>query len=76
MLPGTMPEPRVTRDDDGGRMFEWTGVAARSLRVRIGADAMIVYTARLGQRRRMSGAEPLGEALSPMIREAIRLVAG
>ena len=76
MLPGTLPEPRVTRDDDGGLMFEWTGDAARSLRVRIGADAMIVYTARLGQRRRMSGAEPLGEALSPMIREAIRLVAG
>lgn len=74
MLPGTLPEPLVTRDEGGGLMFEWTGGGCRSLKVWIGADAMIVYAARLGVRRRMSGAEPLGEALSPMIREAIRQV--
>jgi hypothetical protein len=74
MLPGTLPEPLVTRDEGGGLMLEWTGGGCRSLKVWIGADAMVVYAARLGVRRRMSGAEPLGEALSPMIREAIRQV--
>jgi hypothetical protein len=37
---------------------------------------MVVYTARLGLRRRVSGAEPLAETLSPMIREAIQQVSG
>ena len=76
MLPSTLPEPLVTRADDGGLIFEWTGEAHRSLKVGINLDGMIVYTARLGLRRRVSGAEPLGEALSPMIREAIQQVSG
>jgi hypothetical protein len=75
LLPGTLPEPVVTRDDDGRLMFAWQGDNARSLKVLIDRDGMLVYTARLGQRRRLSGAEPLGDALSPLIREAIQRVA-
>ena len=76
LLPSTLPEPQVTRAEDGGLIFEWTGEAHRWLKVGIDIDGMIVYTARLGLRRRVSGAEPLGESLSPMIREAIQQVSG
>jgi hypothetical protein len=76
LLPSTLPEPRVTRAEDSVLIFEWTGEAHRSLKVEINIDGMIVYSARLGLRRRVSGAEPLGEALSPMIREAIQQVSG
>lgn len=75
LLPGTLPEPLVSREDDGALAFEWLGDNERSLKVRLSSDGMLVYTARLGQRHRVSGAEPLGESLSPMIREAIQLVA-
>ncbi|MFM1991922.1 MAG: hypothetical protein RJA99_4879 [Pseudomonadota bacterium] len=76
LLPGTLPEPLVTRDDvDGGLVFEWAGDNARSLKVRIGGDGMLTYTARLGLRRRIAGAEPIGDALSPLLREAIQQVA-
>lgn len=74
VLPGTLPEPVVTRDDDGSLVFEWVGDNTRSLKVRIPGDGMIVYTARLGLRRRISGAEPIGDALSPLLREAIQQV--
>jgi len=76
LLPSTLPEPRVTRAEDGGLIFEWTGDAHRWLKIGINIDGMVVYTARLGLRRRVSGAEPLGESLSPMIREAIQQVSG
>ncbi len=76
VLPGTLPEPLVVRDDDGALAFEWAGENARSLRVRIGADGMLVYSGRLGLRRRISGAEPLGDDLPVLIRQAIQQVAG
>ncbi len=66
VLPGTLPEPLVVRDDDGALAFEWAGENARSLKVR----------GRLGPRRRISGAEPLGDDLPAMIRQAIQQVAG
>ncbi len=76
VLPGTLPEPLVVRDDDGALAFEWAGENARSLKVRVGADGMLVYSGRLGLRRRISGAEPLGDDLPAMIRQAIQQVAG
>jgi hypothetical protein len=76
VLPGSLPEPVMSRDDDGALAFEWAGENARSLKVRIGADGMLVYSARLGLRRRVSGAEPLGDELPPLIRHAIQQVAG
>ena len=76
LLPGTLPEPRVSRDDEGRLAFEWLGENARSLTVRLGADAMLVYTGRLGARRRISGAEPLGDELPVIIRQAIQQVTG
>jgi hypothetical protein len=75
VLPSNLPEPMVSRDDDGALVFEWAGANARMLRVRLGPDGMLVYTGRLGARRRISGAEPLGEELPPLIREAILQVA-
>ena len=76
VLPGTLPEPLVTRDDDGALAFEWSGENARALKVRVGVDGMLVYSGRLGVRRRISGAEPLGDELPRIIREAIQQVAG
>lgn len=75
VLPSTLPEPMVTRGENGGLVFEWAGENARVLRVRLGIDGMLVYTGRLGARRRISGAEPLGEELPVLIRQAILLVA-
>jgi hypothetical protein len=75
VLPSTLPEPMVTRGDDGGLVFEWAGENARVLRVRLGIDGMLVYTGRLGARRRISGAEPLGDELPVLIRQAILQVA-
>jgi len=74
VLPSTLPEPLVSRDDDGMLAFEWVGANARMAKVRLGADGMLVYTARLGARRRISGAEPLGDELPPLIRQAIQQV--
>jgi len=71
VLPSTLPEPTVGRDDDGVLVFEWLGVNARQVRVRLGVDGMLVYTGRLGVRRRISGAEPLGDELPGPIRQAI-----
>jgi hypothetical protein len=75
VLPSTLPEPMVARGDDGGLVFEWTGENARVLRVRLGSDGMLVYAGRLGARRRISGAEPLGDELPVLIRQAILQVA-
>jgi hypothetical protein len=75
VLPGTLPEPVVVLDD-GALAFEWAGENARSLTVRVGADGMLVYSGRLGLRRRISGAEPLGDDLPVLIRQAIQQVAG
>jgi hypothetical protein len=75
VLPATVPEPVVTREEDGALAFEWAGANARQLRVRIGADGMLVYAGRLGVRRRISGAEPLGDELPALIRQAIQQVA-
>ncbi len=79
---GTLPDPAVCRDADGGLVFEWTEADARShasarcLRVRIDADGMLVYAGRLGERRRVNGAEPVGAEVPRLIREAIRQVVG
>lgn len=75
VLPGTLPEPQVSRDGEGRLSFEWAGENARLLTVRVDPDGMLVYTGRLGPRRRVSGAEPLGAELPSLIRQAIQLVA-
>jgi hypothetical protein len=76
VLPGTLPEPLVVRDEDGALAFEWAGENTRWLKVRVGVDGMLVYSGRLGSRRRISGAEPLGDDLPALIRQAIQQVAG
>jgi hypothetical protein len=74
-LPGTVPEPLICRDDDGLLAFEWVGADGRMLRVRLSPDGMLLYAGRLGERRRVSGAEPIGDVLPPLIRHAILQVA-
>jgi len=74
-LPSTVPEPMICRDDDGMLVFEWVGADARTLRVRLSPDGMLLYSGRLGARRRVSGAEPIGDVLPPLIRHAILQVA-
>ncbi|HVL58662.1 MAG TPA: hypothetical protein VM491_19340 [Burkholderiaceae bacterium] len=74
LLPTMASEPAVARDSDGLILFEWVGSNARTFSLRIGADGMLVYNGRLGARRRISGAEPLGLDLSPIIRQAIQQV--
>lgn len=74
-LPSTVPEPMICRDDDGMLAFEWVGADQRMLRVRLSPDGMLLYTGRLGARRRVSGAEPIGDVLPPLIRHAILQVA-
>ena len=79
---GTLPDPAVCRDADGGLVFEWVQSQvpphspARCLRVRIDADGMLVYAGRLGDRHRVNGAEPVGAEMPRLIREAIRMVVG
>jgi hypothetical protein len=74
-LPATVPEPLICRDDDGMLAFEWAGAGGRTLRVRLSPDGMLLYAGRLGTRRRVSGAEPIGDVLPPLIRHAILQVA-
>jgi hypothetical protein len=71
LLPSTLPEPQVRRDDHGALAFEWTARETCYLRVSVEGDGMLVYTGRLGAKRRISGAEPLGRDLPVMIRQAI-----
>jgi hypothetical protein len=73
-LPSTLPAPSVARDDDGSLAFEWSGSPTRHLKVRFADDGMLVYSARLGGRQRVNGAEPLGESLPPLILHAIERV--
>jgi hypothetical protein len=74
-LPSTVPEPLICRDDEGMLAFEWVGGDGRMLRVRLSPDGMLLYAGRLGARRRVSGAEPIGDVLPPLIRHAILQVA-
>ncbi|HMM50288.1 MAG: hypothetical protein DWB43_09960 [Lautropia sp.] len=76
LLPVTVAVPAPTADDQGLLAFEWTGSNARRLIVTIAEDGMLVYSGRLGPRRRISGAEPLAGHLPAPIRQALYDVIG
>lgn len=70
-LPATAPAPAMVTNTDGALSFQWTGFNARTFSISVSADGMLVYSGRLGSRRRISGAEPMTDDLPPIIREAI-----
>ena len=71
-LPHSAPDPNLQRHGDGELSLQWTGSNARNLSIRVTPDGMLVYTGRLGVRRRISGAEPLSDDLPLVIRQAIK----
>jgi hypothetical protein len=76
MLPAGAPVPVPTTDDNGQLSFQWTGAHARHLLVVVSEDGMLVYSGRLGPRRRINGAEPLCDELPAPIRQSLRDVIG
>jgi hypothetical protein len=76
LLPVSTPVPSPTVNDEGMLSFEWQGENARYLAVMVSEDGMLVYSGRLGQRRRISGAEPLSGELPVTIRQSLHDVIG
>ncbi|HLS54467.1 MAG TPA: hypothetical protein VK052_00240 [Zeimonas sp.] len=76
MLPAGAPVPVPTTDDNGQLSFQWTGAHARHLLVVVSEDGMLVYSGRLGPRRRINGAEPLSGELPAPIRQSLYDVIG
>jgi hypothetical protein len=72
LLPTWLPMPETRRHGHGQVAMEWTGNDARRFSVLIGQDGMLIYSARLGPRGRLDGAEPIGEQLSPIVTHVIR----
>lgn len=72
LLPVSAPVPAPTVTDNGMLSFEWCGENARYLAVAVSEDGMLVYSGRLGQRRRISGAEPLSGELPATIRQSLQ----
>ena len=71
-LPVWLPIPQTRRHGQCQVALEWAGEGDSRLSVRIGRDGMIIYSARLGARGRLDGAEPIGEDLSPVLNHVIR----
>lgn len=71
-LPTWLPMPETRRHGHGQVAMEWTGNDARRFSVLIGPDGMLIYSARLGPRGRLDGAEPIGDQLSPIVTHVIR----
>ncbi|MCL4182305.1 MAG: hypothetical protein KJ011_02540 [Burkholderiaceae bacterium] len=76
LLPVSAPVPSPMVTDDGLLSFEWRGENTRYLAVMVSEDGMLVYNGRLGQRRRISGAEPLSGELPAPIRQSLQDVIG
>lgn len=74
-LPSWLAPPAARRHGESGVEFAWTAADGRRLRARIDGDGMVIYSARLGDRGRFDGAEPIGERLSPIVLHAIRQLA-
>ena len=72
LLPVWLPMPETRRHGHAQVALEWTGDGGSRLSVLIGHDGMMIYSARLGVRGRLDGAEPIGEHLSPILMHVIR----
>ena len=71
-LPTWLPMPETRRQGHGQVVLEWCGHEARRFSVVIGPDGMLIYSARLGPKGRLDGAEPISCQLSPIIKHVIR----
>jgi hypothetical protein len=71
-LPSWLAPPLARRRGENQIELQWNARDARYFRAVIGHDAMVIYSARLGERGRLDGAEPVGERLSPIVMHAIR----
>jgi len=76
LLPISAPIPTPTVSEHGPLSFTWSGANARHLIVTVSEDGMLVYSGRLGPRRRISGAEPLSGELPAPIRQSLNDVIG
>lgn len=72
LLPNWLPMPETRRHGHGQVALEWAGEGVRSLSVLIGQDGMLIYSARLGSKGRLDGAEPLSTQLSPVVTHVLR----
>ena len=72
LLPTWLPMPETRRQGHGQVALEWAGNDARRFSVLIGQDGMLIYSARLGPKGRLDGAEPIGNELSPIVTHVIR----
>ena len=71
-LPTWLPMPETRRQGHGQVVLEWSGNAARRFSVVIGSDGMLIYSACLGSKGRLDGAEPISNRLSPIVKYVIR----
>lgn len=71
-LPSWLAPPDASKHDDAQVQLQWSARDGRYLHAVIGPDSMVIYSARLGERGRIDGAEPIGERLSPIVMHAIR----
>lgn len=72
LLPTRLPTPEMRRQGHGQLALEWHGNHARRFSVVIGPDDMLIYSARLGPKGRLDGAEPIDNHLSPILKHVIR----
>jgi hypothetical protein len=72
LLPAWLPMPETRRQGAGQVALEWSGNDARRFSVLIGPDGMLIYSARLGPKGRLDGAEPISNQLSPIMKHVIR----
>jgi hypothetical protein len=72
LLPTWLPMPETRRHGHGQVALEWSGNDARRFSVLIGQDGMLIYSARLGPKGRLDGAEPIANQLSPIVTHVIR----
>ncbi len=66
-MPAWMTMPETRRNQLGQVVLCWQGDQGRQFQVVVDSDGMLIYTARLGNRGRFDGAEPIGLTLSPII---------
>jgi hypothetical protein len=71
-LPTWLPMPETRRQGHGQVALEWSGHDACRFSVVIGSDGMMIYSARLGRKGRLDGAEPIANQLSPIVKHVIR----
>lgn len=71
-LPAWLQMPETRRHGNDKVALEWSADNARKLNVMIGQDGMLIYSARLGAKGRLDGAEPIGDKLSPVVTHVIR----